>query len=146
LKIKIHFFAGIVATLTIACFFTSTIFVEIFGSMEAIAKVKSLIVIPGLLILIPAIATTGGTGIALSKSRKGTLVEIKKKRMPIIGANGVFILMPAAILLDSWASDGSFDAKFYILQTIEIIAGATNLVMMGLNIRDGLRLSGRLRP
>lgn len=105
-----------------------------------------MIVIPALLILIPAIATTGGTGIALSKSRKGTLVEIKKKRMPIIGTNGVFILMPAAILLDSWASDGSFDAKFYILQTIEIIAGATNLVMMGLNIRDGLRLNGSFRP
>ncbi len=146
LKNIIHLFAGTVATLTIASFFTATIFVELFGSREAIVTVKSLIVLPGLLILIPAIAATGGTGFALSKSRKGRLVENKKKRMPIIGANGVFILVPAAILLNGWASAGSFDTKFYIIQIIEIIAGATNLVMMGLNIRDGLKLCGRLHP
>jgi hypothetical protein len=146
LKNNVHLIAGVIATLTIASFFTATILVELFGSREAIATVKSLIVMPGLLILIPAIAATGGTGFALSKSRKGRLVENKKKRMPIIGANGVFILVPAAILLNGWASAGSFDTKFYIIQIIEIIAGATNFVMMGLNIRDGLKLCGRLRP
>jgi hypothetical protein len=146
LKNKVHLIAGVIATLTIASFFTATILVELFGSREAIATVKSLIVMPGLLILIPAIAATGGTGFALSKSRKGRLVENKKKRMPLIGANGVFILVPAAILLNGWASAGSFGTKFYIIQIIEIIAGATNFVMMGLNIRDGLKLCGRLRP
>ncbi|CAB1058288.1 hypothetical protein D1BOALGB6SA_3044 [Olavius sp. associated proteobacterium Delta 1] len=146
MKSEVHLIAGAVATLTIASFFTSTILVELFGSKEAIAMVKSLIVMPGLLILIPAIAATGGTGFTLSKSRKGRLVENKKKRIPIIGANGVFILVPAAILLNGWASAGSFDTKFYVVQIIEIIAGATNLAMMGLNIRDGLKLCGRLRP
>lgn len=146
MKKIIHLIAGIVATLTIASFFTATILVELFGSWEEIATVKSLIVMPGLLVLIPAIAATGGTGFALSKSRKGRLVENKKKRMPIIGANGVFILVPAAILLNGWASAGSFGTKFCIVQIFEIIAGATNLAMMGLNIRDGLKLCGRLRP
>ena len=146
MKSRIHLIAGAVATLTIASFFAATIIVEIFGSMEAIAKVKSLIVVPGLLVLIPAIAATGGTGFALSKSRNGRLVENKKKRMSIIGANGVLILAPAAILLNEWASAGSLGTGFYIVQTIEIIAGATNLAMMSLNIRDGLKLCGRLRP
>jgi hypothetical protein len=34
---------------------------------------------------------------------------------------------------------------FYVVQAIELIAGATNFVLMGLNVRDGLRMAGRLR-
>ena len=145
MKQKIHFTAGILATLTIAIFFTSTIIVELFGTHEAIAAVKSLIVIPGLFILVPAIAATGGTGFALSKSRKGRLVQVKQKRMPFIGANGVLVLIPCAIFLERWASVGAFDTTFYVVQGIELIAGATNLMLMGMNIRDGLKMSGRFR-
>lgn len=145
MKRKVHLTAGIIATLTIASFFTSTLLVELIGSRVAIAMVKSLIVMPGLLILVPTIAVTGITGFSLSKLRKGRLVEKKKKRMPLIAINGIFILVPAAMLLHTWASKGSFDMKFYLVQVIEIIAGAANLVMMGLNMRDGLRLCGHLR-
>ena len=141
---KIHLVVSAIATLCIATFFTSTVFVELFGTHEQIAAVKSLIVIPGLLILIPAIAMTGGTGFALSKQRKGKLVDSKKKRMPIIGANGLLILLPSAIFLDQWASAGSFDTKFYVVQGLELLAGAVNLTLMGMNIRDGLKLSGKL--
>jgi len=31
------------------------------------------------------------------------------------------------------------------VQAIELIAGAINLTLMGLNMRDGLRMAGRLR-
>lgn len=145
MKKNIHFIAGMLATLTIATFFTSTIIVELFGSNDAVATVKSLIVMPGLFILVPAIAATGGTGFALSKSRKGKLVQVKQKRMPFIGANGVLVLIPCAVFLDRWASAGAFDTTFYIVQAIEIVAGATNLTLMSMNIRDGLRMSGRFR-
>jgi len=145
MKKNIHFIAGILATLTIATFFTSTIIVELFGSNDAVATVKSLIVMPGLFILVPAIAATGGTGFALSKSRKGKLVQVKQKRMPFIGANGVLVLIPCAVFLDRWASADTFDTTFYIVQAIELVAGATNLTLMSMNIRDGLRMSGRLR-
>ena len=97
---KIHPVAAIIATLCIATFFTSTLLVELFGSHESIAMIKSLLVVPGLFILVPAIAATGGTGFALAKNRKGRLVERKKRRMPFIAANGILILLPAAILLD----------------------------------------------
>ena len=107
---------------------------------------KSLIVLPGLWILVPAIAATGGTGFALSKSRQTPLVTAKKKRMPFIAANGLLILIPCAIVLDLWASKGVFDTRFYLVQALELLAGGTNLVLMGLNIRDGLRLTDRLRP
>ncbi len=139
---KFHFVAAILATLTIATFFTSTILVEMFGSHHAIAVVKSLIVIPGLFVLIPALVATGSSGFFLSKGRNGRLVEVKMKRMRFIAANGLLILVPAAIFLDQWASAGSFDTKFIIVQALELLAGATNLTLMGLNMRDGLRLVG----
>ncbi len=143
---KVHLTAGIVATLTIALFFLSTVLVELFGSHEAVAIVKRLIVLPGLLILVPAIAATGGSGFYVSKSRKGRLVDAKKMRMPFIAANGILVLIPCAIVLNRWAAAGSFDTTFYAIQAIELLAGATNLVLMGLNIRDGLKMSGRMRP
>ncbi len=141
MKKIIHRFGALLATLCIGSFFISTLVVELFGSQETLATVKSLIVMPGLFILIPAIAATGATGFSLSDNRKGRLLEAKKKRMPIIAANGILILLPAAIILDQWASAGVFDTKFYLLQSVELLAGATNLTLMGLNIRDGLKLS-----
>jgi hypothetical protein len=128
-----------------ATFFVSTILVELFGSHAAVAQLKSLIVTPGLWILIPAIAAAGGSGLFLSKSRRGRLVDTKKKRMPFIAANGLLVLVPSAIFLNRWATAGTFDTTFYVVQVIELIAGAINLTLMGLNMRDGLRMAGRLR-
>lgn len=145
MKKKVHSIASMLATMTIATFFLSTIFVELFGTHEAVAYVKHLIVIPGLFILVPAIAAAGGSGQVLSKSRQGKLVDAKKKRMPFIAANGLLILIPCAIVLDGWASEGKFDEMFYLVQSIELLAGATNLTLMSLNIRDGLKLNGKLR-
>jgi hypothetical protein len=65
--------------------------------------------------------------------------------MPFIAANGLLVLVPCAIVLNRWAAAGSFDTAFYAVQAIELLAGALNLALMGLNARDGLRLAGRLR-
>jgi hypothetical protein len=143
---RVHFVAALLATLTIALFFVSTVVVEALGNPSAVARVKSLIVMPGLLVLVPAIAVTGGTGFVVSRGWQGTLVARKKRRMPVIAANGLLILVPAAIVLDRWAAAGAFDTHFSLVQAVELIAGGTNLTLMGLNIRDGLRLSGRVRP
>ena len=142
---NIHFVAGLLATLTIATFFLSTLGVEIFGTHEAVAMVKALIVMPGLFILVPAIAATGGTGVFLSRSRQGRLVEAKKKRMPFIAGNGLLIMIPCAIFLNRWAAAGAFDTTFYVVQTLELLVGAVNLTLMGMNIRDGMKMSGRFR-
>ena len=141
----IHFLAGLLATLTIATFFLSSLIVELLGAHEAVATVKALIVMPGLFILVPAIAATGGSGFAIAKSRKGRLVDAKKRRMPFIAANGLLVLLPCAVVLDRWASAGAFDTTFYVVQGMELLAGAVNLMLMGMNIRDGIRMSGRFR-
>lgn len=142
---QVHFIAGLLATLTIATFFLSTVFVELFGSHEVVAMIKALIVMPGLFILVLAIAATGGSGFFLSKSRQGPFIETKKKRMPFIAANGLLVLMPCAIFLGHRASAGMFDSIFYVVQGLELLAGASNLVLMGLSIRDGLKMSRRFR-
>ncbi len=141
----VHRVGGILAPLCIATFFLSTLLVELFGSHQAVTQLKSLIVTPGLWILIPAIAAAGGSGFFLSKSRRGRLVDAKKKRMPFIAANGLFVLVPCAIVLNRWAAAGAFDTAFYGVQAVELIAGAINLVLMGMNVRDGFRMAGRLR-
>ena len=143
---RIHLAAGLLATLCIAGFFVSTLAVEAFGTQATIATLKSLIVMPGLLILVPAIAATGGSGFALSRSRSGRLVDAKKRHMPFIAANGLLVLLPCALLLDRWAAAGAFDGGFYVVQAVELIAGAVNLGLMGLNIRDGLRMRPPGRP
>lgn len=65
--------------------------------------------------------------------------------MPFIAANGLLILVPSALFLASKASAGTTDASFYAVQAVELTAGAVNLVLLGLNLRDGLKMTGRLR-
>ncbi len=144
MKQIIHRTAAIAATLCIAVFFSTTLMVELLGSQDSIATVKSLIVFPGLFILVPALAITGGTGFSLAGERKGGLINSKRKRMPFIGLNGLVILLPSTIYLDRLAAAGSFETTFYAVQGLELGAGAINLMLMSLNIRDGLKLSTRM--
>ena len=134
---KAHKIFAIVAFLTIATFWTSTLIVELFFDYESVAFIKSLIVFPGLFILVTSIAITAITGnIIAKKSKKEELVKVKKKRMPIIAFNGIVILIPCAIYLNILASSGAFDSVFYFVQVLELLAGVTNLTLMFLNIRD----------
>ncbi|CAM4458239.1 MAG: hypothetical protein LEGION0403_FIIPPAGN_02788 [Legionella sp.] len=136
----IHPLAGMIAMLTISIFWLSTIIAELFGTHNTIALVKTMI--PwGFFVLIPALITVGGSGISLAKGRRSGVIGKKLKRMPFIAANGILVLIPSALFLASKASSGEFDTSFYIVQAIELIAGATNLILLGLNIRDGLKLT-----
>lgn len=141
---RVHLIAGLTSTVLITVFLTSTVLVEVFGLPDAVARVKSLILLPGIVLLVPALMLTGATGFALARVRRGPLVDIKRKRMPVIAANGVLILIPCAIVLERWAAAGDFDMPFFIVQGIELAAGAVNLALMGLNMRDGFRLTGRI--
>lgn len=138
----IHPLAGAVALTMIAAFWLSTVLTELFASHESIAMVKT--AIPwGFLLLIPALAVTGGSGFFLAKERRAGLIGAKIKRMPFIAGNGILVLIPAALFLASKANAAEFDTTFYAVQTLELIAGATNIVLLGLNMRDGLRMKGR---
>ncbi|MGI6245311.1 MAG: hypothetical protein ACOYJQ_06045 [Pseudochelatococcus sp.] len=140
----IHPIAGLIAILTIAAFWLSTAISELFASEATVAAVKT--AIPwGFLLLVPALAATGGTGFALAKERRTGLVNAKIKRMPLIAANGMLVLIPAALFLAVKAKASEFDTVFYAVQALELAAGATNITLLGLNMRDGLKMKGRLR-
>lgn len=140
----IHPVAGIVAFLMIAVFWLSTVVSELFASEAVVVAVKT--AIPwGFLLLVPALAATGGSGFALAKGRCAGLVGAKAKRMPVIAANGILLLIPAALFLAHKARHAEFDSVFYSVQAIELIAGATNLALLGFNMRDGMKMKGRLR-
>ena len=143
LKKRIHPIAGGIGFLMIFLFWTSTAFSELFASHETVAAVKALI-LKGMFILIPAMVIVGSTGMAMGRRRKDQLSMAKKKRMPIIALNGLLILVPAAWFLAGKAAVGDFDSTFYLVQVVELVAGAANLIMMGLNIRDGLKMTGRI--
>lgn len=140
LAYKAHKIFAMVAFATIATFWTSTLIVELFFDYDAVAFIKSLIVFPGLFILVTSIAITAITGnVIAKKSKKTELIAVKKKRMPVIALNGILILIPCAIYLNILASCGTFDTVFYGVQVLELLAGATNLTLMFLNIRDSKR-------
>ena len=140
----IHPVAGTLALTTIATFWLSTAFSELFASDAVVAAVKT--AIPwGFLVLIPALAAAGGTGLVLAKGRRAGLVGAKLKRMPLIAANGILVLIPAALFLASKARAAEFDTAFYAVQVLELVAGAINITLLGSNMRDGLKMKGRLR-
>ncbi|SMY34132.1 hypothetical protein PMAL9190_01512 [Photobacterium malacitanum] len=131
----LHRIAAITSFLLVLSFFTSSIMVELFGDITNIIMVKTAILC-GICALIPAMAITGITGAKMAVNcNKGPIAQ-KKKRMPFIAINGLFILLPCAFYLFYLASNQQVTTTFYIVQVIELIAGFTNLTLMALNIRD----------
>ncbi|MEJ2121276.1 MAG: hypothetical protein P8Z76_11330 [Alphaproteobacteria bacterium] len=137
---RVHLIAGVVGFLTILTFWIATAVSELIGSAQSVAAVK--LAIPwGFLLLVPALALTGATGFRLAGASRNPRVLRKKRRMPFIAGNGVLVLVPAALYLALLASRGDFGDVFYAVQAVELAAGALNITLMALNIRDGLRLA-----
>ena len=140
---QLHPVAGALALATISTFWLATVLSELFGTPAQVTTVKT--AIPwGFLLLIPALAAAGGSGFRLAKGWQSGLVGAKIKRMPIIAANGLLVLIPCALFLASKAKTGEFDAVFYAIQVVELIVGGINITLLGLNMRDGFKISGRL--
>lgn len=142
MKRNVHVVAGVLAFLFIATFWTSTVVAEIFLDHSAVTSVKVAITY-AFIAFIPCMAITGATGFAMGGKSAFPILVAKRRRMPIIGANGLLVLIPAAIFLSIKAQAGEFDTWFYTVQVLELLAGATNLFLMGLNIRDGRQMSRR---
>lgn len=141
---KIHAIAASLALLFIATFWVTTLIAEIFLSGAVVAQVKQGIAY-ALVAFVPIMIITAASGFAMGGKSAHLLIVAKRRRMPFIGAIGLLILVPAAIFLSVRAQAGLFDGMFYSVQVLELMAGAVNLVLMGLNFRDGLRLHYRKR-
>ncbi|MAD46300.1 MAG: hypothetical protein CMI02_18065 [Oceanospirillaceae bacterium] len=136
---SLHALAGIAALLLIISFFSATLVSEIFASQQQWVTVKQCIFY-GIWLLIPLMALTGFSGYKLVSPGKNAGQRRKQKRMRLIAANGLFILIPAAVFLKTAAENGYFTSGFYLVQALELLAGAVNISLMILNARDGIRL------
>lgn len=93
---SIHLIAGVIAILLITTFWLATALSELSRAFATIVTVKT--AIPwDFLLLIPALAVAGGSGIDLAMGRRVGLVGAKGKRMPLIAANGLLVFIPCAL-------------------------------------------------
>jgi hypothetical protein len=140
---RLHPIAGLLALATVATFWISTVAVELSGTPADIAAVKGAI-LWGMLVLVPAIALAGASGVRLGRTSLAPRAMAKQRRMPVIALNGLVVLVPSAVFLAQRAATGPLDQTFYAVQAAELIAGAVNITLMALSVRDGFRLTGRL--
>ena len=145
--VKLHAFCGALGLLLIGGFLLSTVGAELSGSVAWVVAVKTWILhlIPVLVILL---GCAGAAGNHIARGWKSKDVDWKRLRMAVAGFNGVFVLIPCAFTLQAWAEAGEFTWRFYGVQGIELLAGAGNIVLLSLNLRDGLRLKklGKGKP
>ncbi|MBQ9619205.1 MAG: hypothetical protein IJR44_01805 [Neisseriaceae bacterium] len=132
---KIHATAAVTAFLLIALFWINTVISEVFFSHQVVLLVKKLIVF-AVFLLIAAMAITGATGFKMAGKSQNTAIVAKRRRMPMIAANGLLILLPCAFFLYSKALSGQFDGVFYAIQAVELVAGASNLLLMFKSMQD----------
>ena len=136
---RIHGAAAFIALMCIVTFWISTAISELFFSHSAVATVK-LAILYAFALLVPAIMATGATGMKLGGTSSYPPIAAKRRRMPFIASNGLLILIPCAFFLSNRASAGIFDSTFYAVQALELLAGAVNITLMALSIRDGMKL------
>jgi hypothetical protein len=141
--VLLHAAAGGIGLATIVIFWLTTAASELLGGASEIAAVKTGILY-GMVVLVPALATAGATGFRLGSGRNDPRVAAKRRRMPVIAVNGLAVLVPCAVFLWSRAAAGAFDKWFVAVQALELAAGALNITLLSLNLRDGLRLTRRL--
>ena len=140
---RVHPIAGALALLTMLIFWVSTVAVELVGDRGDIVAVKHAIMW-GLLVLVPALAATGGTGFLRAGRSRNARILAKKRRMQIVAPIGILVLVPCVLYLGTTSSAAGLGTYFYPVQAIELVAGAVNIALMSLNARDGLRLTGRI--
>ena len=135
----LHSAGGAIALLTIAAFWLSALTAELALGPEATRTVR-LIIVGALPILIAALATAGATGNRLAGRSKAPIVRRKLLRMKVTALNGLLVLVPSALFLGwkAWAHD--FGGAFATVQRVELLTGALNVALLGLNMHDGLRM------
>lgn len=140
--VKLHALAGTAGLVTICVFWASALTAELFLSTAGIVAVRTTILY-ALPILILALVVTGGSGTKLAGRSKSPTVQVKLWRMKLAAANGILVLVPCAVYLSWRASAGALDTAFATVQVVELIAGATNIIFLRLNMRAGIALRSR---
>ena len=138
---RLHAAAGAAAILLIGVFWYLALSSEFFGGHAEVLQARTAILwLMPVLIALVIVANISGKRLG---GARHPLVATKKNRVKLVAANGAIILVPAVVLLWYWADTGRFDAWFYAVQVLELMAGAGNVILLSLNLRDGLRLAAQ---
>lgn len=136
----IHAAAGTGALVLVSGFWLSTVASELSGSAAAMVMVKT--TIPWLLpLMVLLMAAAGGSGLAMAGGARAGRIGAKRRRMPFIALNGLLVLTPCALFLAHQAAAGPVGGAFYTVQAVELAAGAVNIALLGLNMRDGIAMA-----
>jgi len=137
--IKLHAATGIIGLMIVLSFFSATLVAELLGTEQQVVYVKQFIFY-SIWLLIPVMAATGLSGFKFSAATDSSGKSSKRRRMKLIAANALLILIPSAVFLKTAAVNGDFGTIFYLVQAAELAAGGVNLFLLILNARDGIRL------
>lgn len=99
-----------------------------------------------MLVLIPSMATAAATGASLGRKWRLPQFADNSRRIKIIAANEILVLLPSAVFLALRAGDGLFDTLFYVVQSVELAAGALNLTLLVRNLKAGLAIAACQPP
>ena len=143
--VRIHLAAAVGALALIATFLVSSAVTELTGSAGDVHSLRQRIVL-GLPLLIGCLAAAALTGRRLARNSRAAVIRRKQRRMQVVAAIGIIMLVPCALILDARTAGASAGSVVIALEIAETLAGALNLTLLLLNVRDGRRLSRPRTP
>jgi len=135
--VRVHLAAAVGAVAVVVTFLVSSAVTELIGTAGTVHALRHGIVL-GLPLLIACLATAALTGRRLGGRSRAPVVRRKRRRMQVIAATGLVVLVPCAVLLNYQAMPA--------LEITELAAGGLNLALLVLNLRDGRALARRRGP
>ena len=136
LLVRVHLAAAVAAVAVIVTLLTSSAVTELIGTPGEIRLLRHGIML-GLPLLIACLVTVALTGRRLAGRSRAPVVRRKQRRMQLIAATGLVVLVPCAVVLNYRAMSA--------LEIAELAAGGLNLALLALNFRDGRALTRRRR-
>jgi hypothetical protein len=134
---RTHLAGAVGAVAVISAFLVSASVTELAGDAGAVRMLRHVIVF-GLPLLIGCLVTAALTGRRLAGRSRAAVIRRKQRRMRLVAAAGVTVLIPCALMLNYLAGPRSLIAG---LEIAELLAGAANLSLLVLNFRDGRDLT-----
>jgi hypothetical protein len=138
--VRSHLAAAVGALVLITTFLVSSAVTELIGTTGDVHLVRQWIV-SGLPVLIGCLAAVALSGRRLARNSRAAVIRRKQRRMRIVAAAGIVMLVPCALILDDLTASASAGGVVTALEIAELLAGALNLTLLILNFRDGRSLT-----
>ncbi len=143
--VRVHLTAAAGAVTLITTFLVSSAVTELAGNAADVHSLRRWIVF-ALPLLVGCQAAAALTGRRLARKSRAAVIRRKQRRMQVVAALGIVVLVPCALILDALTAGPSAGAVVSGLVLTEMLAGVINLTLLLLNVRDGRSLSRPRTP